>query len=473
MKHALLLSSLSESLEATYQDFEELTDYAVNFAWGMPLVILLIGGGIFLTILSGGVPLMRMRHAIDILRGKYDDPDDPGEISHLAALSTALAATIGMGNIGGVAIAITEGGPGAIFWMWVAALVGMSTKFFSCTLACMYRKIDPDGVAQGGPMYYIELALDRRLRFLAIFFSVCGLVGCLGLFQANQLAEVLEANFEFPKTFSAALIVLCVAVVILGGLRRIALWSEKLVPLMCVLYVLASLIILAMNASAVPGILWHIVTDAFSGQAVKGGAIGTAIIIGVRRAAFSNEAGIGTAPMAHGAAKTDEPVREGLVAMLGPLIDTLIVCTMTALVILSSGVTLGEGESGTLAGVALTSRAFEASLGLVGKWTITIITVLFAVSTMFGYAYYGRKCCSYLVGPRRGRFYNYIYIASLGAAAVGSAAVVVNILDTSYALMAVPNMIAVLLLAPRVMAATKDYFARHDAEQAVEAAEAS
>ncbi|QDU57295.1 alanine/glycine:cation symporter family protein [Aeoliella mucimassa] len=445
------------------QQFENATTIAVDYAWGIPLVALLIGGGLVLTVMSRGIPLMRFWHAIAILRGKYDDPDDPGEISHLAALSTALAATIGMGNIGGVAIAISKGGPGAIFWMWVAAVVGMSTKFFSCTLACMYRKIDADGIAQGGPMYYIELGLGRAAKPLAVFFAVCGLVGCLGLFQANQLSAILLESSQVPNWVSAIGIVVCVSIVILGGLKRIALWSEKLVPAMCVLYVLASLVILLMNAPEIPHLLLSIVTKAFGWSAVEGGAIGSVIIIGVQRAAFSNEAGIGTAPMAHGAAKTDEPVREGLVAMLGPMIDTLIVCTMTALVILSSGVNLQNVDGGSKEGVILTAHAFGTVLGPSGRWIIATTTVLFAVSTMFGYAYYGRKCCAYLVGPQRSKWYNYFYIVALGLAAIWSADMVVNILDTAFAMMAIPNMIAVLLLSPRVMAAVKDYFARLDA----------
>ena len=444
-----------------YQQFEDFTGLVVDWVWGMPLVVLLIGGGLYLTVLSGGIPFLQLRHAIDILRGKYDNPDDPGEISHLAALSTALAATVGVGNIGGVAMAITKGGPGAIFWMWVAALVGMATKFFSCTLACMYRKIDPDGVAQGGPMYFIELGLGPRFKPLAVFFSVCGLIGCLGLFQANQLAAILKENSGVHPYFTASMIVIAVSVVILGGLRRIARWSEKLVPVMCVVYVATSLVILAMNAPVIPGLLLSIVREAFQPSAMFGGAIGTVIVIGVQRAVFSNEAGTGTAPMAHGAAKTGEPVREGLVAMLGPFIDTIIVCTMTALVILSSGISLEVAEgAGDKEGVLLTAQAFESGLGPVGTWIITIATALFAISTMFGYSYYGRKCFTYLVGRRWGYRYNYVYILTLGFAAIVDTGVVINILDIGFALMAWPNMIAVLILAPRVMQAVREYFAR-------------
>ncbi len=435
---------------------------AVDYAWGWPLVILLIGGGLYLTILSRFVPFLEIRHAFEILRGKYDNPDDPGEITHLQALTTAIAATVGVGNIGGVAIAITQGGPGAVFWMWVAALVGMGTKFFTCTLACMYRKVDETGIPQGGPMYTIEVGLGPKFRPLAIFFSCCGLVGSLCLLQANQLAEILQENHGVQREVSATLIALGVGAVVLGGIRRIARFSEMLVPAMCCLYVAASLYVLATRAAVLPGVLWQIVSDAFTGSAIAGGALGTVIITGVKRAAFSNEAGIGTAPMAHGAAKTNEPVREGLVAMLGPLIDTIIVCTMTALVILSSGPEFLEaGEGGTLAGVSLTSRAFESAMGPTGMWVVTISVTLFSVSTMFGYSYYGRKCLSYLIGQQRGRYYNIVYVATLAIGAIWSVGGVINVLDTAFALMALPNMIATLILAPKVMQAARTYFNKY------------
>lgn len=444
------------------QTFPKLVEALNGYAWGMPMVVLLVGGGLYLMLRSGGLPLLQIRHALTILRGKYDNPDDPGEITHLQALTTALSSTVGVGNIGGVAVAISQGGPGAIFWMWVAALVGMTTKFFTCTLACMYRKVDESGVAQGGPMYTIEVGLGRGYRPLAVFFSVFGLVGCLGMFQANQLAEVMDANYSIDRRITAVAMVCVVAAVILGGLHRIAKLSEKLVPAMCAVYVLASLCVLAMRIELLPGVLQTIVQDAFTGKAVAGGTIGAVIIVGVKRAAFSNEAGIGTAPMAHGAAKTKEPVREGLVAMLGPFIDTLIICTMTALVILSSDPALFNSPlEKDVAGVALTSQAFESALGTVGSTVVTLSVVLFAMTTMFGYSYYGRKCLSYLIGQQRGSLYNYAYLASLVVAALGSAAVVINVLDTAFALMALPNMIATLLLAPRVVEATKDYFARH------------
>lgn len=462
---------------------EDAWAWFAGFLWDYPLVPLLVGGGLYLTLLSQGIPFLKLRHAVNVLRGKYDDPNDPGEITHFQALATALSSTIGMGNIAGVAIALSTGGPGAVFWMWVAALVGMGTKFFTCTLACMYRKPDESGVMQGGPMYYIEVGLGEKFKPLAVFFSACGLVGCLALLQANQLAEVLEPMYaavgidqrlpmaelgglrvDMSRGLSALLIAGSVGFVVLGGLHRLVQFSERLVPAMCVIYVLASLTVLTLRYAELPAMLAHIVEDAFSGRAVAGGAVWAVISTGVRRAAFSNEAGIGTAPMAHGAAKTDEPVREGLVAMLGPLIDTLIVCTMTALVILSSKPDLqavkAEGDS---AAVSLTSAAFASALGTLGTVVVSVSVILFSMTTMFGYSYYGRKCATYLVGPKLGRLYDYVYVVSLAMGAMVSVGLVVSILDTAFALMALPNMIAALILAPRVMAAANDYFARHQA----------
>ena len=433
---------------------------AVDYAWGTPLLVLLVGGGLVLTVYSRFLPFRGLLHAVDVLRGRYDRPDDPGQISHFHALSTALSSTIGMGNIGGVAVAITQGGPGAVFWMWVAAIVGMATKFFTCTLAVLYRGKDSAGVIQGGPMYYIELGLGRRWRFLAIFFSICGLIGCVGMFQTNQLAEIVQETLAIDPWLTGAVSVGLVTVVILGGIQRIAAVASRLVPLMCGLYLVIAVVILAHHLSVLPGLLAQIFHDAFSGTALGGGAQGiavkTVIQTGIKRAAFSNEAGIGTAPMAHGAARTREPVREGLVAMIGPLIDTVVVCTITALVVLSSGIS----RSGEIRGASLTAQAFEATLGGAGKLALVLIVALFGLTTMFGYAYYGRKCFAYLFGATRARIYDVFYLVMLFVGAVWSADMVVNLLDTAFALMALPNLLATLALSPKVMEATRDYFRR-------------
>ena len=433
---------------------------AVDVAWGPPLVVLVVGGGLALSLYARFLPLRKAGHAIRILRGEFDDENDPGQISHLQALSTALASTIGLGNIGGVAVAITQGGPGAVFWMWVAALVGMATKFFTCTLAVMYRGRDSLGQLQGGPMYYIEEGMGKRFRILAVIFASCGLVGCLPMFQSNQMAEILDEAYSIPRWLTGALGVSFVMAVAWGGIERIGRVTSRLVPLMCGVYLLGSLWVLALNVELLPGVLHQIFHDAWNGTAATGGAAGitvaTVIRIGVRRAAFSNEAGIGTAPMAHGAARTSEPVREGLIAMLGPFIDTIVICSLTAFVILSSGLWTTQ----EVRGVSLTGQAFEAALGGGGRLLLIAAVIFFGASTMVGYSYYGRKCFSYLFGAENARRYDTIFLGGLFLGALFSAEAVVNLVDIAFALMALPNMIAALFLAPRVMAGTRDYFRR-------------
>lgn len=443
----------------------------VGYAWGLPLVFLLVGGGLILTLLCRFLPFKGARHAINILRGKYDKPDDPGEISHFRALSTALSSTIGMGNIGGVAVAITQGGPGALFWMWVAAAVGMATKFFTCTLAVLYRGKDNLGRLQGGPMYYIEIGLGRRWKFLAVFFAFCGLCGFLPMFQANQLVEALQStyqmeavqlgSFALPMPWLIGFFVVgTVALVVLGGLQRISAVAARLVPAMCLLYMVISLIVVLRNYVLVPQIFAQIFHDAFTGSAAVGGAAGigfkAVLQTGVKRAAFSNEAGIGSAPLAHGAARTSEPVREGLVAMLGPFIDTIVICTLTAIVVLAAD----QWRGSEIQGIALTAGAFELALGGFGRFLLILVAALFALSTMFGYSYYGRKCFGYLFGSQRTKIYDYLYLLMIFVGAIWSAEAVVNLIDSAFALMAIPTMISTLLLAPKVVRATREYFSR-------------
>jgi AGCS family alanine or glycine:cation symporter len=438
--------------------FDNFWSSAVDIAWGLPLVILLILSGVYFTIAGRFAPLRRVGHAIGILRGKYDDKDDPGEISHFHALSSALSATIGMGNIAGVAIAVSLGGPGAVFWMWVAGLVGMSTKFFTCTLAVLYRKKDENGIDQGGPMYFIEVGLGKWFKPLAVMFAVCGMVGCLAMFQTNQLSGLLDNDWNISSYVTGVVCAAIVAVVILGGIVRVGKVTSKVVPAMFVIYVVAALYVIFSNAAVIPDILRLIVSSAFGGKALLGGGTAVAfrevIINGVKRAAFSNEAGIGTAPMAHGAAKTKEPVREGLIAMLGPFLDTNIVCTITALVILATGVSAADD------GVVMTVNAFEKAMPGFGRYILTLVIVMFSISTMISYSYYSLKCSRYLFGFKFGSYYVYVYIISLFFAAIWSQDIVINILDTAFAMMAIPTLIGTLLLSPRVVAATRDYFAR-------------
>ncbi|WP_299276920.1 sodium:alanine symporter family protein [uncultured Psychroserpens sp.] len=441
-----------------------------SLAWGIPLLILLIGGGLYLLVFSRFLPFRYFGHAIKVLRGKYDDPNDPGEISHFKALTTALSSTIGMGNISGVALAIAIGGPGAMFWMWVSAIVGMSTKFFTSTLAIMYRGKDSNGDLQGGPMYFIREGLGKHWKFLAIMFSFFGMLGALPVVNVNQLKQAINDIILIPNgvdvSFStnliiAAILVVVTSVVILGGLKRISNIASKMVPSMVILYFILVLIILCLNYTEVPKYFFMIFSDAFEPSHLKeenyrdvlGGVLGALILLGIKRGAFSNEAGIGTAPMAHGAAKTDEPVREGLVAMLGPVIDTLIVCTLTALAILVTGV----WKTGDLNGVSLTASAFQNAMPGFGQYLLMICVFIFSISSLFSYAYYGKKCMSFLAGAHNKHYYNYIYILSIILAATTKFEVMINFIDGIFAFMAIPTMIATIILAPKVVKELKVY----------------
>jgi AGCS family alanine or glycine:cation symporter len=441
-----------------------------------PVLFLIIFGGIFFLFCSRFALYRHFGHAIAVLRGKYDDPDKPGQISAYQALSTALASTVGMGNIAGVAVAISVGGPGALFWMWVTAFVGMATNFFTTTLAVMYRGKDSAGEIQGGPMYVIREALGKHWYPLAILFSVCCLIGCLPIFQANQLTQliidftyppgadapswiILGQRVSQPKFIVGAALMVLSGIVIVGGIKRIGYWAGSMVPLMIVLYFVSVALILALNAEKVPAYLALILTDAFSahhyhGQPAVGGLLGGLVVVGVRRASFSNEAGIGTAPMALGASRTTEPVREGLVSMLSPAIDTLLVCSLTALAILVTGV----WQTSDADGVTLTTLAFESALGPTGKILLLISAFFFAVTSLFSYCYYGRKAMAFLVGVKWAWVYDYTYLASIVMAAVVPMTDVINVIDISFALMAIPTMISGLYLSPRVMKEATLYF---------------
>jgi len=439
-----------------------------SFMWGNPMVYLLCGGGRRIMLYSRFAPFRYFRHAIEVLRGRYDDPNDPGDINHFQALSSALAATVGLGNISGVAVAIATGGPGAVFWMWLSALLGIATKFFTGTLSVMYREKDSAGKIQGGTMYIIVAGLGKKWKPLASLFALAGLFGPLPIFQANQLTQALRDIVYIPQGwvnpeahFMADLltgigILIIVSMVIFGGIKRIGRVASKMVPAMVLLYSALVLIILGVHINEVPKYFMLIITDAFTAKAALGGAVGEIIRTGFQRAAFSNEAGIGTATLAHGAAKTKEPVREGLVAMMGPAIDTIIVCSMTALSILVTGV----WQTGDENGISLTAAAFYEALGAPGPVLLMICVTIFAFSSMFTYAYYGTKCLGFLAGAHRQKYYNYIYVISIIFGSVTSIMSVINLIDGMFAIMAIPTMIAGLLLAPKVMEAARDYFKR-------------
>ena len=447
-----------------YNMIDDLMSTIAGALWATPLVILLLGGGIFFSVYSRLAPLMYFKHAIDILTGKYDSEDDPGQITHFEALSSALASTVGMGNIAGVAVAIHTGGPGAIFWMWLTAILGMSTKFFTCSLALMYRGKDDEGEIQGGVMYFIEEGLGSKFRPLALMFSISGAFGCITFFQANQLSQIIRDYIYFPaglfqsdiflgNIFTGFCVSILVGSIIFGGIKRIAKVASRLVPLMVGFYLLAAVIIIFKNISEIPQIFMLILQDAFTGKSAAGGAIGSVIIIGVRRGLFSNEAGTGTEAMAHGAAKTKEPIREGLVAMLGPFIDTIIVCSITAVVILTSGVYTQD-----LNGVSMTVAAFSQELGVYGEVFLIIAVLTFALSTMFGYSYYGRKCISHIFGTKWKKIYNWFYVLMIIIASVASLDIAINFVDSAFALMVIPTMIGTILLSPKVMIEAKRYF---------------
>jgi alanine or glycine:cation symporter, AGCS family len=452
-----------------------ISDFA-NWIWGMPLLFLLLGGGMYFLIYSRFIPFRYFGHAVNVLRGKYDNPDDPGQISHFEALSTALAATVGMGNISGVAVAIAIGGPGAIFWMWISAIVGTATKFFTCTLSVMYRGKDSSGEIQGGPMYVIQEGLGRNWRPLAVMFALFGMIGCLPVFQANQLTQAfrdivflpnnVEGNminlgfmtFRDLDLYIGLVILAFVAMVIFGGIKRIGKVASKMVPGMVILYFLAVLGIIFIHIDRVPHYFYLIFSNAFTadnyhGDPAFGGIVGGLIVLGTRRAAFSNEAGIGTAPMAHGAAKTMEPVREGLVAMLGPFIDTIVVCTLTGLAILLTDV----WQTSDTNGVTLTATAFQEAFPGYGTYILMLCILIFAITSLFSYSYYGTKCLGYLIGAENQHWYNYFYVVSILYGALSSLEAIISLIDSAFALMAIPTMISAVLLSPKVMAVTRKY----------------
>ncbi|MCC5940909.1 MAG: alanine:cation symporter family protein [Balneolaceae bacterium] len=446
----------------------------------MPLLVLLVGGGIFFLFYSRFMPYRNFKHGIEVLSGKYEDPTAPGDINHFQALSSTLAATVGMGNISGVAIALGVGGPGAIFWMWITAIVGMATKFFTCTLAIMYRGEDSSGKIQGGPMYYITEGLGKKWKPLAIFFSVAGLIGCTPMFQSNQLTQIIrdtmlaengllgyntmiladsfitETGFRLSDIIIGLVLVGLVSSVIFGGIKRIGHVAARLVPLMVLIYILTVVYIIINNIVDVPYYFWLIVTDAFTGQAAAGGAVGVVISNGIRRGAFSNEAGIGTEAMAHGAAKTREPVREGLVGMLEPAIDTLLICSMTAMALLMTGAWLDTSVDG----ITMTAVAFETGIPVVGPYLLIVCVLIFSITTMFTYSYYGTKCLNFLGGAHNKHYYNYFYIFSIFVGSITTIDMVINLIDGMFAMMAIPTMIGTILLAPKVIEASKDYFMR-------------
>ncbi len=438
----------------------------------VPLVVMwLVVGAVFFTLKMKFVNVKGFIHAISLVKGDYDDPNDKGEVSHFQALVTALSGTVGLGNIAGVAVAVSLGGAGATFWMIVAGLLGMSSKFVECTLGVKYRQIDENGVVSGGPMYYLTEGLKKKNmaglgKVLAIIFAILCVGGSFGggnMFQANQAF----AQFSSIEAFSffqgngfwfGVIIAILVGVVIIGGIKSIASVTDKIVPFMVGIYVLSALLIIGINISNIGEAFGQIIGGAFNFEAGMGGFLGV-LVVGFQRAAFSNEAGVGSASIAHSAAKTDEPVSEGIVALLEPFIDTVVVCTMTALVLIFTG--YAQDTQG-LAGAELTSAAFENGLGSWAKYVLAFAAVLFAFSTMISWSYYGLKAWTFLFGDSKAADYSYkglfmVFIVIGSSASLGA---VMDFSDMMILGMAFPNILGLYFLSGEVKEDLKDYFSR-------------
>lgn len=450
-----------------------------DFVCGYPMFFTLIGGGLFLFIYSGAVSIRRLPHALAALRTKSDAKN--GQISSAQALASVVAATVGLGNIAGVCIALVMGGPGAIFWMWVSALVGMCTKYHEGVLAIMYKGKDSEGNPQGGPMYIIERGLGMKWKPLAVFFAIAGMFGTMCIMNANQLAEGAVATFTTPQWIEnssflssvasittldnaeafrlifGTVVAAIVALVVLGGIKRIANVATVLVPFMVGAYFLMVLYIIITHIGDVPDVFASIFREAFTLKAGWGALIGVALI-GARRAALVNDAGVGTASIMHGASRNDQPVREGLVAMLGPSIDSGLVCTLTAFaVLLCADIPYGVDN---IKGLEVAMTAFGNAIPG-GKYLLMAIVICFGMSSMFSYSFYGNRCASYLFGAKNAKFYTYFFIISLIVFAVVPLQAAVGVCDLFYGLMAFPTMIAIIALSGKVKKATKEYFSKN------------
>ncbi len=470
---------IDEAIKPAAKFVTETVFYPVEFSIGadsysIPFVLIwLIGGAVFFTIFMGFINFRGLGLAINVVRGVFTNPKDKGEVSHFQALATALSATVGLGNIGGVAIAISVGGPGATFWMIVAGLLGMSSKFVECTLGVKYRELDAHGVVSGGPMYYLSRGLAKHGKgigrlgaVLAVIFSVACVLGSFGggnMFQVNQayaqFSNMTTNMFDWSIDGWVFGLIMAgaVAVVILGGIRSIAKATEKIVPFMCGIYVLAALVIIGMHIPDIPGVFGQIFSGAFSGEGIAGGFLGV-MIQGFRRAAFSNEAGIGSASIAHSAVKTDEPISEGIVALLEPLIDTVVVCTMTALVII---ITNNHLDTSASDGVLLTSRAFDSVISGFDI-VLAVAVILFAFSTMISWSYYGLKAWTYMFGAGKvaDLSYKMLFLGFVVLGAAMSLGKVIDISDSMIFLMAFPNVLGMLFLSGEIRKDLASYLRR-------------
>ena len=433
---------------------------ASDFLWGFPLIVLLVGTGFWLTFSLRGIQFTQLGHALYLaLIKRKEDGDEPGDITHFQALMTALSATVGTGNIAGVATAIAAGGPGALFWMWITGLVGMATKYSEAVLAVKYREVDEHGTMRGGPMYYISKGLNAKwLGSLFALFAAVAAFGIGNMVQSNSVADALESSFNIPFWQTGIILTIATAIVIIGGIKSIGRVTSILVPIMIVFYMGAALIIILMHISQIPAAFEMIIVQAFTPSAGLGGFLGASVMLtirmGVARGVFSNESGLGSSPIAAAAAKTKHPVSQALVSMTQTFIDTIVVCTMTGLVLIISG----EWNSGDT-GASLTTAAFKTGIGSdAGGYIVSIGLVLFAYSTILGWSYYGEKSIEYLLGSKAVKPYRYIFTIFVFVGAMAQLETVWSIADLFNALMAFPNLVGLVMLTPVIVKVTKEYF---------------
>ncbi len=444
--------------------FNSLSSFIIdsaNYLWNGPvLVTLLLGGGLYFLIRSRLTPLLNFSHSFKILSRKKTDRKG---LSSYESVSSQISGIVGMGNISGVAVAISLGGPGAIFWMWVTSLFGMITKFYTCSLAVLYRdEVNNENV--GGPMSIIVNGLGKNWKPLATIFCFFGLLGVSPIFQSNQIVETVNNiilqnkplfNNQFYNDFFIGIIVMSiVSLVILGGIQRIGIVASKLAPIMVITYLLSVIYIMLINFDEIIPSFVLIFTEAFETDSLFGGAAGSVILIGARRASFSNEAGIGTAPIIHASSNTKDPIEEGMVSMIGPFIDTIVVCTLTALCILVTD----TWSDSSFAGIEMVIESFIFSMPLIGKYLILFTTLTFAISTLFSLSFFGERCLAFLVGERYKNYYRYIYLILILIGSTSSLQFVISLIDLSYGIMAFPTMLSAIYLAPKVEKYSKKYF---------------
>ncbi len=445
-------------MQGLAQSFANLVDSVGSFVWGPPMLLFLVGTGLWLSIALRGIQFRKLWYSLYLaLIKRKEEGDNPGDITHFQALMTALSATVGTGNIAGVATAIAAGGPGALFWMWITGLVGMATKYSEAVLAVKYRKVDADGNMSGGPMYYIANGVGWKWlgTLFAIFASVAAF-GIGNMVQSNSVADAVQATFNVPLYVTGIVLMVFTAAVILGGIKNIGRVTGLLVPIMIGFYMLGALIILIIDIAEIPGALAMIISEAFTPTAATGGFLGSTVMMtirmGVARGVFSNESGLGSAPIAAAAAQTKHPVTQALVSMTQTFIDTLVVCTMTGLILIITG-TWNSGETGA----SLTTMAFQTGF-TGGKYVVTIGLVLFAYSTILGWCYYGEKSIEYLFGEKVIMPYRIIFVLFVGIGAVAKLDLVWSLSDVFNGMMAIPNLIGLLILSPVIVKETRDFF---------------